>query len=65
MLQEGVGGSDGHESIVESNGEPRRGYPVNGKEEVKWFSALYIEIKVYAAKLVENKVSDYVRALNL
>ena len=65
MLQERVTRSHGHERVVESDGEPRRGYPINGKEVVEWFSALYIEIKVYAAQLVENKVPDCVGALNL
>lgn len=35
VLQERVPRSDSHESIVEPNRESRRGYPVNGKEEVK------------------------------
>lgn len=65
MLQEGVSRSSGHERIIDSDGQPRGRDPVDGKEEVQWLEAFDVEIKVYAAKLVENKVSDYVGALNL
>jgi hypothetical protein len=64
VLQERVSRSDSHERIVETDGESRRGYPVDGEEEVQWFQAFYIEIKIYAAHLVKNKISDYVRALD-
>ena len=57
--------SDSHERIIETDGEPRRGYPIDSKEKVEWFQAFYVEIKVYAAQLVENQVSNYVRALDL
>ena len=56
---------DSHKCVVNTDGKSRRGDPVDGEEEVHWLEALYVEIKVYATKLVEDKVSDYVRALNL
>src|SRR5579872_1056733 len=65
MFEKRVARSGDHERIVETNGETRRGYPVNGEEEIHWLEALYIKIEVYAAQFVENKVSDCVRALNL
>lgn len=37
VLQERVARSDGHEGIIETDGETGRGYPVNGKEKVEWF----------------------------
>ena len=64
VLQEGVPGSDGHERVVQADRESRRGDPIDGEEKVHWLEALYIEIKVYATHFVENKVSDYVRALD-
>lgn len=57
--------SGSHERIIETDGETRRGYPVNSKEKVEWLKAFYVEIKVYATQLVENQVSDDVRALYL
>ena len=64
MLQEGVTGGSSHERVVNADREPGRGDPVDGKEEVHWLEAFDVEVNVYAAKFVENKVSDYVRALN-
>ena len=55
----------GHESIIETDGETGRGYPVNGEEKVEWFQAFYVEVKVYATHFVENQVSNYVGALYL
>jgi len=65
MLQEGVPGSNGHERVVNTDGESGRGDPVDGEEEVHWLEAFDVEIKVYATKFVENKVSDHIGALNL
>ena len=56
---------DSHKCVVDADGKSRRGDPVDGEEEVHWLEALYVEIKVYATKFVENKVSDNIRALNL
>jgi len=65
MLQERVARSDSHKRVIETDGETRWGYPVNSKEKVEWFQAFYVEVKVYATKLVENQVSNYVGALYL
>jgi len=54
VLQEGVPGGDSQERIVEADGEPRWGDPVDGEEEVHWLETLYVEIKVYATHFVEN-----------
>lgn len=58
-------GGDSHECVVQANGESRWGDPVDGEEEVHWLETLYVEIKVYATHFVEDKVSNYVRALDL
>ena len=65
VLQERMARGDGHERIVETDRKAGWRYPINGEKEVEWLQAFYIEIKIYAAQFVENKVSDYVRALNL
>lgn len=65
VFQEGMPRGDGHERVVKANRKPWWGDPVDGEEEVHRLEALYIEIEVYAAHFVENKVSDYVRTLDL
>jgi len=58
-------GGGSHERVVEANREARRRDPVDGEEEVHWLEALYVEIKIYAAHLVKNHVSDRISTLNL
>jgi len=65
MLEEWVSGRSGHKCVVYTNGESRWGYPVDGEEKVHWLETFYVEIKVYAAHFIENKVSYYVGALDL
>lgn len=60
-----MAGGDSHECIVDANREPGWGDPVDGEEEVHRLETLYVEVEVYATHFVENKVSDYVRALDL
>lgn len=56
---------DSHKRVVDADWKSRRGDPIDGEEEIHRLEALDVEDEVYTTKLVENKIPDHVRTLNL
>lgn len=63
VFEEGVAGCGGHKCVVDAGWETGWRDPVHGGEKVERDFACDIKVDVYPSELVEDEVSNHVRAL--